>query len=161
MATRFRIQRARGLQDAQEIKQDEGDVALLVEQLRTEMPNARQCVRCGYGPLDHCTCSNLRTHHGKDGINNACLDAKCRSDIADLPSWDGREHAIQCRFISIFVVTPSDNQGTEGDDLGQGGSDQQRFIFAGKPLKDTDTMFDHNIHANTSIHMVMRALGGT
>merc|ERR1712137_629474 len=38
---------------------------LLAEQLRRQMPNARQCGGCGFGPIDHGWCADLRAHHNE------------------------------------------------------------------------------------------------
>jgi ubiquitin len=176
MTTRFRIQKARALQDAQELKQKEGDLSLFAEQLRTQMPNARQCPSCEYGPIDHCACDNLRTHHGKGGVNNSC--PRCRhfeENIEAWPVWNGKVHALQGQVIDIFVVTPNAKtikvqvqlldtvaelkkkiQDKEGIP-----PNQQVLIYIGKPLRDHDTMFDHNIQKNVTINMIMRLRGGT
>ncbi|CAH0366292.1 unnamed protein product, partial [Pelagomonas calceolata] len=46
-------------------RQAERDRQALVEALRRDFPNARQCGGCGFGPIDHMACNNLRTHHGE------------------------------------------------------------------------------------------------
>ena len=64
--------------------------------LRRDLPNMRQCKQCGYGPVDHGWCSDLRTHHGNHigrggQIDNSC--AKCHwfsPRISDWPAWDGK-----------------------------------------------------------------------
>ena len=70
---------------------------LLARQLRDALPGAKQCGRCGAGPVMHRACSNLRTHHGdraKDGRGH--IDNSCRqcgwfvSDISAWPAWDGK-----------------------------------------------------------------------
>ncbi|RFU34707.1 hypothetical protein B7463_g1636, partial [Scytalidium lignicola] len=38
--------------------------------------------------------------------------------------------------------------------------DQQSLIFRGKQLEDYNTMIDHNINANDTVHMVLRLKGG-
>ena len=74
----------------------DADRTLLQQQLRLQMPNARQCGRCSFGPIDHHHCSNLRTHHGekRNGgaarVNNSC--PKCgwfAANISAWPRWDG------------------------------------------------------------------------
>ena len=78
-------------------RQAERDRQALVEALRRDFPNARQCGGCGFGPIDHMACNNLRTHHGEQRgpgrINNAC--PRCgwfRDSIGEWPRWDGRVH---------------------------------------------------------------------
>ena len=78
-------------------RQAERDRQALVEALRRDFPNARQCGGCGFGPIDHMACNNLRTHHGEQRgpgrINNAC--PRCgwfRGSIGEWPRWDGRVH---------------------------------------------------------------------
>ena len=78
-------------------RQAERDRQALVEALRRDFPNARQCGGCGFGPIDHMACNNLRTHHGEQRgpgrINNAC--PRCgwfRNSIGEWPRWDGRVH---------------------------------------------------------------------
>ncbi|KAJ0392146.1 hypothetical protein P43SY_005421 [Pythium insidiosum] len=70
----------------------------LRESLQRDMPNARMCGRCGFGPVDHAFCYNLRTHHGETvgrggrvaAINNACPQCGWFADeIAQWPTWDG------------------------------------------------------------------------
>ena len=65
--------------------------AVLVAELKTSFPDAVQCGRCGVGPVVHHACSDLTSHHGRDGINNAC--AACgwfSEDINDWPRWEGK-----------------------------------------------------------------------
>lgn len=69
--------------------------ALLAAQLRQQMPNARQCRQCGFGPIDHMACADLQAHHGQQfgnaRINNACPQCGWFSrNIRDWPAWDGR-----------------------------------------------------------------------
>merc|ERR1712048_8747 len=73
------------------------DVAVLREALHRHLPNARQCGRCNFGPVDHKACANLRSHHGQcvgsTHIDNSC--PKCHwfsDDIKDWPEWDGTLH---------------------------------------------------------------------
>ncbi len=73
---------------------DEGRL-LLERQLREQLPNARQCGRCGYGPVEHLACFDLAVHHGQMSgstrIDNSC--PRCgwfNRDVASWPRWDGR-----------------------------------------------------------------------
>merc|ERR1719491_559552 len=76
-----------------------GDQLSLEElnELAGTMDDPRQCARCGFGPVDHRGCSNLRTHHleiraggQRTRTSNAC--PRCSwfgSNLASWPSWDG------------------------------------------------------------------------
>jgi hypothetical protein len=68
---------------------------VLARQLQQQMPNARMCGQCSFGPVDHQACWDLQAHHGEvrggSRISNAC--ARCgwfSRDINDWPRWDGR-----------------------------------------------------------------------
>lgn len=70
---------------------------VLREALLRYLPNARQCKKCGFGPVDHKDCSDLRAHHGQQigstHIDNSC--PKCHwftENIRDWPRWDGTIH---------------------------------------------------------------------
>lgn len=72
----------------------ETDPEVLREGLLRLMPNAKQCLQCGTGPIDHFACSDLGTHHGErvgnTQVKNEC--PKCRWwawDISEWPAWDG------------------------------------------------------------------------
>lgn len=69
---------------------------LLAKQLKNQMPRARQCGRCFFGPVDHFACGDLQAHHnqgiGRAGarVNNSC--PKCgwfSAELRDWPEWDG------------------------------------------------------------------------
>lgn len=85
----------------------------LAKSLKQNFPDARQCSKCGYGPLDKMKCDNLRTHHNQGSIplllicpqlliyqsvitgeiryDNSC--PACRApppnDWNELPLWNG------------------------------------------------------------------------
>lgn len=67
----------------------------LARQLRNLYPNARMCGRCGFGPVDHMACNDLRLHHG-DRVGTATINNHCpqcdwfANDINLWPRWDGR-----------------------------------------------------------------------
>ena len=66
---------------------------VLAEGLRRQLPDARQCGSCGFGPVEHTHCSDLLAHHGQGGISNAC--PRCgwlTKDREAWPKWDGRMH---------------------------------------------------------------------
>jgi hypothetical protein len=69
--------------------------AVLAKQMQQLMPNAVQCGRCGVGPVDHVSCSDLTAHHGQrvgaGRISNACQGCGWFSpNVRDWPKWDGR-----------------------------------------------------------------------
>ena len=62
----------------------------LSAQMRAAFPQAVQCAQCGLGPVLHAGCSDLRAHHGSQGISNACQRCGWFSDnIRDWKPWDG------------------------------------------------------------------------
>ena len=38
---------------------------LLAKQMKRQMPDARQCAQCAFGPVDHRDCADLQAHHGQ------------------------------------------------------------------------------------------------
>ena len=63
---------------------------LLGQQLQDQLPNARQCRRCSYGPVEHIHCPDLGAHQGERGVDNSCPRCKWFSrDIKDWPKWNG------------------------------------------------------------------------
>jgi len=79
-------------------RRNDEDPAQLAEGLRRMLPNARQCGKCGYGPVDHFACDNLRSHHGENRgtarVNNGC--PRCgwfANNINAWPKWDGKVHS--------------------------------------------------------------------
>ena len=78
----------------QKESRDNEDPEFLREALLRSMPNAVQCGRCQYGPIDHAGCDDLDAHHaewrGNARIENQC--PKCgwwAHSIRSWPSWDG------------------------------------------------------------------------
>lgn len=41
------------------------ELAQLAETLRLQMPDARQCSQCGFGPITHSACDDLISHHNE------------------------------------------------------------------------------------------------
>jgi hypothetical protein len=61
--------------------------------------NAWMCKRCGFGPVDHSACPDLRSHHGesRNGFqtSNACPGCDWFVDNRNKwPKWDGREVGV-------------------------------------------------------------------
>lgn len=59
----------------------------LAQSLKTQLPDARQCAQCGFGPQLHTACNDLHAHHeqalDEDGnvtINNACPECGWLAD---------------------------------------------------------------------------------
>ena len=74
------------------------DQADLTSALRKQFPGAYQCGSCGFGPVDHAACADLRRHHGEKTahgvISNACPKCGWFSEkIAEWPAWDGNVHS--------------------------------------------------------------------
>jgi hypothetical protein len=89
------------LSTASQQSQDDEHNAMLAEQIRRLMPDARQCHQCHHGPIDIYACSNLQTHHqqrissSKSGrhsvINNSCPMCGWFSHTRhDWPKWNGK-----------------------------------------------------------------------
>lgn len=73
---------------------NETDPGVLREALLREMPNAKMCRRCRYGPIEHYACDDLTSHHGEwrhgARIKNEC--PKCgwwARSSSEWPAWDG------------------------------------------------------------------------
>ena len=77
-----------------EYRQADQDPERLREALLRSMPNAVQCGRCSYGPIDHVACSDLDAHHG-ERHGNARISNQCpqcgwwQHNIRQWPRWDG------------------------------------------------------------------------
>ena len=78
----------------QKESRDNEDPEFLREALLRSMPNAVQCGRCHYGPIDHAGCEDLDAHHwqwqGNSQIQNQC--PKCgwwAHSIESWPPWNG------------------------------------------------------------------------
>jgi len=90
----------------EETNRNSQDPAVLRECLLREMPNAKQCRRCHYGPIDTYGCNNLNTHHGdkswvrtqsghwsQASIRNQCPTCGWwASRSQEWPAWDGTLH---------------------------------------------------------------------
>lgn len=71
------------------------DLNVLQKQLKSRFPNAKQCARCSFGPIDFAGCNNLRQHHGQRRggglIDNSC--PRCgwfARDLNSWPRWNGK-----------------------------------------------------------------------
>jgi hypothetical protein len=110
MKTRLRAQKEQSILICKQEQQNKGNEYLFSECIRMEMPNAKQCAQCGFGPVDHFRCNNLYTHHGRDGINNACPNCNhFASKIDEWNLWDGKIDGKICskHMIQIFVKMAS------------------------------------------------------
>ena len=75
----------------------------LEQQLKQSCKGARQCGNCHFGPVMHHKCSDLRSHHEKDGYNNRCPHCGWFAEhISDWPPWNGK-------VSSAAFVTPTSN----------------------------------------------------
>lgn len=53
--------------------------------------SALQCSQCGYGPMEHSRCDDLREYHQKDGVNNHCPQCHHFEEcVTRLEKWDGQ-----------------------------------------------------------------------
>ena len=95
------------LQAQQSQSAAESERQLLAIQLRAELPQARMCARCSFGPVDAFGCLDLSGHHGEPigGADRAVsrIDNGCPScgwfapSLQEWPMWDGvvREAATE------------------------------------------------------------------
>jgi ubiquitin len=167
------------MQKALAIGESGGDDELLVQQIRREMPNARQCPRCSFGPVEHDGCGNLRTHHtqvrnGQSAINNACPTCgHFEASIEQWPHWNGvlSVHAIMQIFVRMIrgnyrildveltdtiLIVKQKLQDAEGIP-----PNQMRFIHRGKALQDdSKTLSDYKIKKGDTLTLLMRLRGG-
>ena len=92
--------------------------AALVAALRRSIPDARQCQKCQFGPVDLYGCSNLRTHHRQK--QNGHLDAKGNQVVidnscpqcgwfaenrGDWPEWNGELSPASASFDTACAET--------------------------------------------------------
>lgn len=100
---------------------------LLAQHLRRSMPNARQCGRCGFGPVDHMACFDLRAHHGQVVGRGARINNSCpwcgwfSSNVEDWPPWNGElrdEQATPRPEVAANVTTSHDTEAALEHGLG-------------------------------------------
>ena len=61
------------------------------DMMKRRYPNARQCPKCGVGPVINENCDNLQTHHAQGGINNSCRGCGWFSkEWNDWVPWNGK-----------------------------------------------------------------------
>jgi hypothetical protein len=70
------------------------ELAALAETLKRQMPDARQCKQCGFGPIINKNCDDLSSHHGENlgeaQINNSCPSCGWFStNWREWDVWDG------------------------------------------------------------------------
>ena len=81
---------------------------IIERQLREAVPNARQCGKCGFGPVEHFACGNLETHHGQR-VGRAAIQNKCphcgwfASNINQWPKWNGKLHSAAWSLTELNV----------------------------------------------------------
>ena len=81
---------------------------IIERQLREAVPNARQCGRCGFGPVEHFACGNLETHQGQR-VGRAAIQNKCpqcgwfASNINQWPKWNGKLHSAARSLTELNV----------------------------------------------------------
>ncbi|CAE8642648.1 unnamed protein product [Polarella glacialis] len=79
-----------------------------LNELAATMDDARQCGRCGFGPVDHRGCSDLSSHHmeisvrgrNRSTVSNAC--PRCdwfTGRLQDWPAWDGEMQTVGGRAM--------------------------------------------------------------
>jgi len=80
---------------------------ILANMLREACPGARQCGQCDLGPVMHVACDDLNSHHGRDGINNACRGCGWFSrNVGDWPAWNG-EVRQEAAAVPHMAAAPS------------------------------------------------------
>jgi len=81
---------------------------IIERQLREAVPNARQCGKCGFGPVEHFACGNLETHQGQR-VGRAAIQNKCphcgwfASNINQWPKWNGKLHSAARSLTELNV----------------------------------------------------------
>lgn len=68
------------------------ELEALAESLRLQLPDARMCPNCSFGPIIHRACDDLQAHQGDGGINNACPQCK----------WFGRSWGEWVKWNGYF-----------------------------------------------------------
>ena len=70
---------------------------MVERQMLVAVPGARQCARCGHGPIEHYKCEDLQTHQGEVSgpgrtmVNNACpICGWFAETVRDWPPWNGK-----------------------------------------------------------------------
>lgn len=125
---------------------------VITRQLRNAMPGARQCGRCGLGPVLHSGCDNLRTHHGERGIRNACQACGWFApDISAWPRWDGK----------VPAAATATSEGGGGGDGHSGQSHYQRPVDAAVASSSRAADDEGNARVRQIVHfsqMIRRAL---
>lgn len=97
------------------------ELAALAETLKRQMPDARQCKECGFGPIVHKNCDDLSSHHGenlgKSQINNSCPSCGWFSgNWSDWDMWNGylpdviAKSAFQLGTKESISSSSTDNQ---------------------------------------------------
>lgn len=84
---------------------------LLADQLRAQFPNAFQCSRCSFGPIDFNGCNDLAAHHEQAMLGGALVRNSCprcgwfAQSIRDWPRWNGHvpDAAVQEDCITAGV----------------------------------------------------------
>ena len=81
---------------------------IIERQLREAVPNARQCGKCGFGPVEHFACGNLETHQGQR-VGRAAIQNNCprcgwfASNINQWPKWNGKLHSAARSLTELNV----------------------------------------------------------
>mmetsp|Transcript_29241 Transcript_29241/g.78523 ORF Transcript_29241/g.78523 Transcript_29241/m.78523 type:complete len:408 (+) Transcript_29241:97-1320(+) len=88
---------------------------LFAMQLRNQMPRARQCPKCSFGPIDHFGCGDLQAHQGQR-VGSARISNRCPKcdffspELRDWPTWDGELTPCLGDVIDFGVNAGADNQ---------------------------------------------------
>ena len=92
------------------------ELEALAQTLKMQMPDARQCAQCGFGPMLHRACDDLQAHHGDHvsetaTINNSCPDCGWLADSwSEWLPWSGAlPSSVAGGDRSVFCLGRSDD----------------------------------------------------
>ena len=99
--------------------------------------------------------------------SNSALESNSTPDNSSEPKEVSKNVQIFVKTLTGSTATLDINENATVDDVAQliedkfdYPKDQQRLVFAGRQLELVRTLKDYNIHAESTIHMILRLRGG-